>query len=62
MQTIQRINCDKCNRYLFTETFEADEKYERENDIGDYTYFDKEDIFVCNRCLKNDENRITCKK
>lgn len=51
---VQDVYCDKCNRYLFTET-DTEDGCKRENDNKDYDYDEIKDIFVCNKC-KGTEN------
>lgn len=51
----QKIYCDKCGKYLFTEIFQKDGKIVRSNDYEDYVYDGIADIFVCNECNKSKE-------
>ena len=52
----QKIYCDKCGKYLFTEIFQKDGKITRQNDNEeDYEYDGIADIFVCNECKSKEK-------
>lgn len=53
MDFIQKIYCEICGKYLFTE-IEGHNKYRRINDNENYTYNEITGQFICNHCLKEE--------
>ena len=46
---IQKIQCSKCGKYLFTE-MDTENGYKREDDKENYSYDETKDEFVCDEC------------
>lgn len=49
---VNKIHCDKCGKYLFTET-DTENGMKRIDDNRDYRYDEIADEFICDNCDGN---------